>query len=80
VPKRGIAVFAAVRKLSRRLNEVMKKFREVRAGREARLQYFEVIVQCIGTVTFRPDVSLLPLYIAGPEKGSYHNLYNRTYL
>ena len=59
---------------------MMKKFREVRAGREARLQYFEVIVQRFGTVTYSPDGSLLLLYIAGPEKEDYHNLYNRTYL
>ena len=50
-----------MRELSLRLNEVMKKFREVRAEKEAHLQYFEVIVQHIGIgiVTFRPDGSIL---------------------
>ncbi|WP_262886644.1 sensor histidine kinase [Pontibacter russatus] len=52
-----------MRELSLRLNEVMKKFREVRAEKEAHLQYFEVIVQHIGIgiVTFRPDGSILLL-------------------
>ncbi|GAA4436404.1 sensor histidine kinase [Pontibacter saemangeumensis] len=52
-----------MRELSLRLNEVMKKFREVRAEKEAHLQYFEVIVQHIGIgiITFKPDGSILLL-------------------
>ena len=49
--------------LSMRLNEVMAKFREVRAEKEAHLQYFEVIVQHIGTgiISFKPDGTILLL-------------------
>ncbi|WP_439883229.1 sensor histidine kinase [Pontibacter sp. MBLB2868] len=49
--------------LSFRLNEVMKKFREVRAEKEAHLQYFEVIVQNIGIgiITYKPDGTILLL-------------------
>jgi nitrogen fixation/metabolism regulation signal transduction histidine kinase len=52
-----------LRELSLRLNEVMAKFREVRAEKEAHLQYFEVIVQHIGIgiITFKPDGSILLL-------------------
>lgn len=52
-----------MRELSLRLNEVMAKFREVRAEKEAHLQYFEVIVQHIGIgiISFRPDGSILLL-------------------
>ncbi|MCX2739146.1 sensor histidine kinase [Pontibacter anaerobius] len=51
------------RELSQRLNEVMMKFREVRAEKEAHLQYFEVIVQHIGIgiITYKPDGSILLL-------------------
>lgn len=49
--------------LALRLNEVMKKFREVRAEKEANLQYFEVIVQNIGIgiITYKPDGTILLL-------------------
>ncbi|GAB3816154.1 sensor histidine kinase [Pontibacter rugosus] len=44
-----------------RLNEVMEKFRQVRADKEAHLHYFEVIVQHIGIgiITFKPDGSVI---------------------
>ncbi len=47
--------------LAQRLNDVMSKFRQVRAEKEAHLQYFEVIVQHIGIgiITFKPDGSIL---------------------
>ncbi|WP_276496123.1 sensor histidine kinase [Pontibacter litorisediminis] len=49
--------------LALRLNEVMAKFKEVRAEKEAHLQYFEVIVQHIGIgiITYKPDGSILSL-------------------
>ncbi|TPE43211.1 sensor histidine kinase [Pontibacter mangrovi] len=49
--------------LALRLNEVMAKFREVRAEKEAHLHYFEVIVQHIGIgiITYKPDGSILLL-------------------
>ncbi|MFD2515448.1 sensor histidine kinase [Pontibacter locisalis] len=49
--------------LALRLNDVMKKFREVRAEKEAHLQYFEVIVQNIGIgiITYKPDGNILLL-------------------
>lgn len=52
-----------LRELSLRLNEVMEKFREVRAEKEAHLQYFEVIVQHIGIgiITFKPNGTILLL-------------------
>jgi len=52
-----------LRELSLQLNKVMEKFREVRAEKEAHLQYFEVIVQHIGIgiVTFKPDGTILLL-------------------
>ncbi|SFH11728.1 sensor histidine kinase [Pontibacter chinhatensis] len=51
------------RMLAMRLNEVMEKFKEVRAEKEAHLQYFEVIVQHIGIgiITYKPDGSILLL-------------------
>lgn len=51
------------RELAQRLNDVMVKFREVRAEKEAHLQYFEVIVQHIGIgiITYKPDGSILLL-------------------
>ncbi|WP_266205777.1 sensor histidine kinase [Pontibacter kalidii] len=51
------------RELAQKLNEVMAKFREVRAEKEAHLQYFEVIVQHIGIgiITYKPDGSILLL-------------------
>ncbi|PRY15423.1 histidine kinase/DNA gyrase B/HSP90-like ATPase [Pontibacter ummariensis] len=51
------------RELAKRLNEVMEKFRQVRAEKEAHLHYFEVIVQHIGIgiITYRPDGSILLL-------------------
>ncbi|GAB3538439.1 sensor histidine kinase [Pontibacter brevis] len=53
----------SLKELSLRLNEVMAKFREVRAEKEAHLQYFEVVVQHIGIgiITFKPDGSILLL-------------------
>lgn len=50
-------------KLARQLNEVMDKFREIRAEKEANLHYFETIIQHIGIgiITFRPDGQLLLL-------------------
>ncbi|WP_187264076.1 sensor histidine kinase [Pontibacter beigongshangensis] len=50
-----------LQELSVRLNEVMQKFREVRADKEANLQYFEAIVQHIGTgiITYKPDGTIL---------------------
>ncbi|MFD3000944.1 sensor histidine kinase [Pontibacter toksunensis] len=52
-----------LRGLSLQLNEVMEKFRHVRAEKEAHLQYFEVIVQHIGIgiMTFRPEGKILLL-------------------
>ncbi|RDV16670.1 GHKL domain-containing protein [Pontibacter diazotrophicus] len=52
-----------LRELSLRLNEVMDKFREVRAEKEAHMQYFEVIVQHIGIgiITLKPDGTILLL-------------------
>ncbi|OKL41352.1 sensor histidine kinase [Pontibacter flavimaris] len=49
--------------LAQRLNDVMAKFREVRAEKEAHLQYFEMIVQHIGIgiITYKPDGSILLL-------------------
>jgi len=47
--------------LALRLNEVMEKFREVRAEKEANMLYFEAIVQHIGIgiITYKPDGSIL---------------------
>lgn len=52
-----------LRKLSLQLNEVMEKFREVRAEKAAHLQYFEVIVQHIGIgiMTYKQDGKILLL-------------------
>lgn len=49
--------------LALRLNEVMAKFREVRAEKEANLHYFEAIVQHIGIgiITYKPDGTILLL-------------------
>ncbi|MDX5421719.1 MAG: HAMP domain-containing histidine kinase [Hymenobacteraceae bacterium] len=49
--------------LASSLNEVMDKFREVRAEKEANLHYFEVIVQHIGIgiITYKPDGQILML-------------------
>ena len=49
--------------LALRLNEVMHKFREVRAEKEANMQYFEAIVQHIGIgiITYKPNGSILLL-------------------
>ncbi|MBC5773153.1 ATP-binding protein [Pontibacter sp. KCTC 32443] len=49
--------------LAGRLNEVMEKFREVRAEKEAHLHYFEVIVQHIGIgiITYKPNGEILML-------------------
>ncbi|WP_242929014.1 sensor histidine kinase [Pontibacter vulgaris] len=49
--------------LGLKLNEVMAKFREVRAEKEAHLHYFEVIVQHIGIgiITYKPDGTILLL-------------------
>ncbi|WP_242918391.1 sensor histidine kinase [Pontibacter liquoris] len=49
--------------LASRLNEVMLKFREVRAEKEANMLYFEAIVQHIGIgiITYKPDGSILLL-------------------
>ncbi|MBB6610000.1 ATP-binding protein [Pontibacter sp. Tf4] len=49
--------------LTRGLNDVMEKFREVRAEKEAHLHYFEVIVQHIGIgiITYKPDGEILML-------------------
>ncbi|NDK56426.1 HAMP domain-containing histidine kinase [Pontibacter sp. BT213] len=45
------------------LNDVVKKFREVRAEKEAHLHYFEVIVQHIGIgiITYKPTGEILML-------------------
>ncbi|QCR22436.1 PAS domain-containing sensor histidine kinase [Pontibacter sp. SGAir0037] len=47
--------------LAGKLNEVMQKFREVRAEKEAHLHYFEVIVQHIGIgiISYKSDGSIL---------------------
>ena len=49
--------------LAGQLNEVMEKFREVRAEKEAHLHYFEVIVQHIGIgiITYKPNGEILML-------------------
>lgn len=49
--------------LAGQLNEVMEKFREVRAEKEAHLHYFEVIVQHIGIgiITYKPNGDILML-------------------
>ncbi|MCC9168120.1 sensor histidine kinase [Pontibacter harenae] len=44
-----------------RMNEVMEKFREVRAEKEAHLHYFEVIVQHIGIITYKTNGTILML-------------------
>ncbi len=51
------------KELALRLNEVMHKFREIRAEKEAHLQYFEIIVQHIGIgiITYKPDGTILLL-------------------
>ncbi|SIQ98799.1 sensor histidine kinase [Pontibacter lucknowensis] len=51
------------RELAAGLNEVMKKFRAVRAEKEAHLHYFEAIVQHVGTgiITYKNDGSILLL-------------------
>ncbi|MFD2244644.1 sensor histidine kinase [Pontibacter ruber] len=51
------------KELALRLNEVMNKFREVRAEKEAHLHYFEVIVQHIGIgiITYKADGTILML-------------------
>ncbi|GAB3196524.1 sensor histidine kinase [Pontibacter aydingkolensis] len=51
------------RELSLKLNEVMHKFREVRAEKEAHLQYFEMIVQHIGIgiISYKPDGTIMLL-------------------
>lgn len=51
------------RELAAGLNDVMTKFREVRAEKEAHLHYFEAIVQHVGTgiITFKSDGSILLL-------------------
>jgi nitrogen fixation/metabolism regulation signal transduction histidine kinase len=51
------------KELALRLNEVMGKFREVRAEKEANLHYFEAIVQHIGIgiITYKPDGTILLL-------------------
>lgn len=51
------------RELAVRLNEVMAKFREVRAEKEANLHYFEAIVQHIGIgiITYKPTGEILLL-------------------
>ncbi|KAA9325009.1 sensor histidine kinase [Adhaeribacter soli] len=54
---------ALQQELALRLNEVMAKFREVRAEKEANLHYFEAIVQHIGIgiITYKPDGTILLL-------------------
>ncbi|WP_299821333.1 ATP-binding protein [uncultured Pontibacter sp.] len=49
--------------LALKLNEVMHKFREVRAEKEAHLQYFEMIVQHIGIgiISYKPDGTIMLL-------------------
>ncbi|WP_347156921.1 sensor histidine kinase [Pontibacter chitinilyticus] len=49
--------------LALRLNQVMEKFREVRAEKEANMHYFEAIVQHIGIgiITYQPNGSILML-------------------
>jgi two-component system, NtrC family, nitrogen regulation sensor histidine kinase NtrY len=49
------------RELAVGLNEVMAKFRDVRAEKEAHLHYFEAIVQHVGTglITYRADGTIL---------------------
>jgi two-component system nitrogen regulation sensor histidine kinase NtrY len=51
------------KELALRLNEVMEKFRVVRAEKEANLHYFEAIVQHIGIgiITYKPDGTILLL-------------------
>ncbi|MEJ8800412.1 sensor histidine kinase [Pontibacter sp. H249] len=51
------------RELALKLNEVMNKFREVRAEKEAHLQYFEMIVQHIGIgiISYKPDGTVMLL-------------------
>ncbi|WP_299700075.1 ATP-binding protein [uncultured Pontibacter sp.] len=51
------------RELATGLNEVMSKFREVRAEKEAHLHYFEAIVQHVGTgiLTYKSDGTILLL-------------------
>jgi two-component system nitrogen regulation sensor histidine kinase NtrY len=51
------------KELALRLNEVIGKFREVRAEKEANLHYFEAIVQHIGIgiITYKPDGTILLL-------------------
>lgn len=50
-----------LQELASRLNEVMHKFREVRAEKEAQLQYMEMILQHIGTgiISYKFDGSVL---------------------
>ncbi|MBC5991327.1 sensor histidine kinase [Pontibacter cellulosilyticus] len=49
--------------LATKLNEVMHKFRELRAEKEAHLQYFELIVQHIGIgiISYKPDGTIMLL-------------------
>jgi nitrogen fixation/metabolism regulation signal transduction histidine kinase len=49
------------RELATGLNEVMTKFREVRAEKEAHLHYYETIVQHVGTgiITYKNDGTIL---------------------
>lgn len=49
--------------LAKKLNEVMHKFRDVRAEKEANLQYFEMIVQHIGIgiISYKPDGTIMLL-------------------
>lgn len=51
------------REFALRLNEVMDKFREIRAEKEAHMHYFEVIVQHIGIgiITYKSDGTILLL-------------------
>ncbi|MDX5420486.1 MAG: ATP-binding protein, partial [Hymenobacteraceae bacterium] len=49
--------------LSMKLNDVMHKFRELRAEKEAHLQYYEMIVQHIGIgiISYKPDGTVMLL-------------------
>lgn len=51
------------KELALKLNEVMHKFREVRAEKEAHLQYFEMIVQHIGIgiISYKPEGTIMLL-------------------
>lgn len=73
------------RELASGLNEVMSKFREVRAEKEAHLHYFEAIVQHVGTgiITYKTDGTILLLNNAARKMlqvGQLHQVQELTNL